>query len=56
MPVELVLGLSPTKLPMKIIGGLLAFATKLLPGLLGYQSMFILRRAQGSGPSKASQL
>jgi hypothetical protein len=29
---------------MKVLGEILAFTTKLMPGLFGYQSMFILRR------------
>jgi hypothetical protein len=43
MPVELVLGLSPTNPLMKILNRLLAGMTKLLPGLLGYQIVLVAR-------------
>jgi hypothetical protein len=41
MPVELVLGLSPRALTMRCINACLAGATRLLPGLLGYQIMHL---------------
>jgi len=43
MPVELVLGLSPGSLPMKVISRLLAGITRLMPGLLGYQIVLVAR-------------
>lgn len=43
MPLELVLGLSPDSLPMKVITGVLAGVTKLLPGLFGYQTVLVAR-------------
>jgi 2-polyprenyl-3-methyl-5-hydroxy-6-metoxy-1,4-benzoquinol methylase len=43
MPLELVLGLSPDGLPMKLITGALALFTKLMPGLLGYQTVLVAR-------------
>jgi hypothetical protein len=44
MPVELVLGLSPSSLPLKIINRVLAGFTRLLPGLLGYQIVMVARK------------
>jgi len=44
MPVEIVLGLSPKNTVMKVLSALLGISTKLMPGLFGYQCMFILRR------------
>lgn len=43
MPVELALGLSASNPLMRAITFLLAAATKLMPGLLGYQSVFLAR-------------
>lgn len=43
MPVELVLGLSSKNLIMRSINLILAIFTKLLPGLLGYQSIFTVK-------------
>src|SRR5262249_12773731 len=40
MPVELVLGLSPTNPVMRAINGLLGIATRIAPRLLGYQFVF----------------
>lgn len=44
MPVELVLGLAPQNILMRIINGLLATLTAVFPGLLGYQFVFLARR------------
>jgi hypothetical protein len=41
MPLELVLGLQHDNLFMKALNRSLAFFTKLFPGLLGYQTMFL---------------
>jgi hypothetical protein len=43
MPVELVLGLSPTNPLMRAINGLLGIATRIAPRLLGYQFVFLVR-------------
>jgi 2-polyprenyl-3-methyl-5-hydroxy-6-metoxy-1,4-benzoquinol methylase len=43
MPLELVLGLSPANPLMRAINLVLAAATGILPGLLGYQWMFVAR-------------
>jgi 2-polyprenyl-3-methyl-5-hydroxy-6-metoxy-1,4-benzoquinol methylase len=43
MPLELVFGLSPDSLLMRIVNRTLALATAVLPGLLGYQFVFALR-------------
>lgn len=43
IPIELVLGLAPENLVLRILNGALAFATWLLPGLFGYQIMFVAR-------------
>ncbi len=43
VPVELVLGFSPESLPMKLINRLLAAFTRLMPGLFGYQIMFLAK-------------
>ena len=45
IPIELILGWSPKNPVMKLLTSLLAFATKLLPGLMGYQIMFLARAA-----------
>ncbi len=45
MPVELVLGLAPTSLPMRIVNRILAGMTRLLPGLLGYQIVLVARNS-----------
>jgi 2-polyprenyl-3-methyl-5-hydroxy-6-metoxy-1,4-benzoquinol methylase len=45
MPLELVLGLSPASLPMRIINRLLAGMTRLMPGLLGYQIVMVARNS-----------
>ncbi|MBK9167386.1 MAG: glycosyltransferase [Bryobacterales bacterium] len=49
MPVELVLGLPAANPLMRAINALLAAATRLLPGLLGYQTMLVAR-AKRPGP------
>ena len=43
MPLELVLGLDPANRLMRAITALLARATALLPGLLGYQFVYLAR-------------
>ena len=43
MPLELVLGLSPDGLPMKLITGVLAAITRLMPGLFGYQTVLVAK-------------
>jgi len=43
MPLELVLGWSPSNPLMRAVTGLLAMFTKMLPGLLGYQLMYVLK-------------
>jgi hypothetical protein len=43
MPLELVLGLDPGNPPMRAITALLAAATALFPGLLGYQLVYLAR-------------
>lgn len=54
MPVELVLGWSPENFFMKTINRTLAAITKLIPGLLGYQIMFMAQPQRPSGaPSRA---
>ena len=46
IPLELALGWSPENPLMKLLNGALAVATKLLPGLFGYQIMFVARTAR----------
>jgi len=43
MPLEIVLGLSPENWLMRVITGSLLVLTRLLPGLFGYQIMFVAR-------------
>jgi len=43
MPVELALGVSPANRAMKLANRVLHVATRLLPGLLGYQFVFVAR-------------
>jgi glycosyltransferase involved in cell wall biosynthesis len=43
MPLELVLGLSPTNPLMRALTGMLAAATAIFPGLLGYQLMYVVK-------------
>ena len=43
VPAELVLGLSPDNLVMRLLNGMLAAVTWLMPGLFGYQIMFVAR-------------
>jgi 2-polyprenyl-3-methyl-5-hydroxy-6-metoxy-1,4-benzoquinol methylase len=43
MPVELALGLPAESLSMRVLNRLLAVATRLLPGLLGYQHILVGR-------------
>ncbi|NJR64236.1 MAG: methyltransferase domain-containing protein [Leptolyngbyaceae cyanobacterium CRU_2_3] len=44
MPIELVLGLSPRNPLMVLLSRILALATALMPGLFGYQCVFVARR------------
>ncbi|HYL35458.1 MAG TPA: bifunctional glycosyltransferase/class I SAM-dependent methyltransferase [Bryobacteraceae bacterium] len=46
IPAELILGLSPDNLVLRILNRMLAAATWLLPGLFGYQIMFVARAAR----------
>jgi 2-polyprenyl-3-methyl-5-hydroxy-6-metoxy-1,4-benzoquinol methylase len=43
IPIELVLGLPPENFLMRILNRMLALATRMMPGLLGYQVMFTAR-------------
>ena len=43
IPVELVLGWSEKNIVLRLINRLLAAATWLMPGLFGYQIMFVAR-------------
>ncbi len=43
MPLELVLGIAPRSRLMRVLSALLAAATRLMPGLLGYQTIFTAR-------------
>jgi 2-polyprenyl-3-methyl-5-hydroxy-6-metoxy-1,4-benzoquinol methylase len=44
MPIELVLNLSPHNLALRFCNRVLAFMTRLMPGLLGYQTVLVARR------------
>ena len=44
MPIELVIGLPPSNPFMGFLTQILAFFTALMPGLLGYQCMFVARK------------
>ena len=46
IPAELILGLSPDNLVLRVLNRVLAAATWLLPGLFGYQIMFVARAAR----------
>jgi hypothetical protein len=46
IPLELVLGWSPDNWLMKALNRVLAFTTWVLPGLFGYQLMYVARSAQ----------
>ncbi len=46
IPIELVLGLSPDSRVLRILNGTLALITRFLPGLFGYQIMFVARTAR----------
>jgi 2-polyprenyl-3-methyl-5-hydroxy-6-metoxy-1,4-benzoquinol methylase len=46
IPLELVLGWSPDNWLMKALNRVLAFTTWMLPGLFGYQLMYVARSAQ----------
>jgi 2-polyprenyl-3-methyl-5-hydroxy-6-metoxy-1,4-benzoquinol methylase len=44
MPIELVLNLSPHNLTLRFCNRVLALMTRLMPGLLGYQTVLVARR------------
>jgi hypothetical protein len=46
IPVELILGLKPENAVARFAASLLAVATAILPGLLGYQSIFVASAAE----------
>ena len=48
IPWELVLGVSPENPVFKFLNGALALATRVMPGLLGYQAMFVARSLQAT--------
>ncbi len=48
MPLELVLGLAATNPLMRLVTGMLAFFTAIMPGLLGYQMVYVARAKQGA--------
>ncbi len=52
MPIELVLGLSPENPLMRLLTGILALMTMLLPTLLGYQHIFVAV-PKTEGPEKS---
>jgi glycosyltransferase involved in cell wall biosynthesis len=43
MPIELLLGLAPESILMRALSGILASLTALMPGLLGYQIIFVAK-------------
>ena len=43
VPIELVWGMSPDHILLRILNGMLAMVTRLLPGLFGYQIMFLAK-------------
>lgn len=49
MPIELVLGLPPDNPVMKFLNRVLAFFTALMPGLLGYQCVYVARSRRTPG-------
>jgi 2-polyprenyl-3-methyl-5-hydroxy-6-metoxy-1,4-benzoquinol methylase len=49
MPIELVMGLAPTNLVMRVASAVLATATKVLPRLLGYQVLLVARPRRTDG-------
>jgi 2-polyprenyl-3-methyl-5-hydroxy-6-metoxy-1,4-benzoquinol methylase len=54
MPLELVLGLRPDGLPMRVIGRVLAAFTRIFPRLLGYQLLYSVR-SKAVQPSAVQQ-
>lgn len=50
IPWELVLGGSPENPVFKFLNAALALATRMMPGLLGYQAMFVARSLQATRP------
>jgi len=51
IPIELVLGWSEKNIVLRLFNRMLAAATKLLPGLFGYQIMFVARSARTASES-----
>jgi len=51
IPLELVIGWPPASVLMRFLNRMLALATWLLPGLFGYQLMFVARSRPDSGPA-----
>jgi hypothetical protein len=47
IPIELVLGWSEKNLVLRLLNRTLAMATRLMPGLFGYQIMFVARSRSG---------
>lgn len=45
MPVELVLGLRPDGIAMKVISPILGLVTRMMPGLMGYQVFLVAKKA-----------
>ena len=52
IPLELVLGWSPANLVMRGLNRILAMVTWMLPGLFGYQVMFVARSAPGANSNE----
>ena len=55
MPIELVLGWSEKNVFLRLMNRCLAAATWLMPGLFGYQIMFVARRSSHPGRETQSQ-
>lgn len=51
IPLELILGLSPDNIVLKILNRALALATWMIPGLFGYQVMFVARSLRAPRPA-----
>ena len=56
MPLELVFGISPDRFLMRLVNRAMALAARLLPGLFGYQIMFVAQStlAHEAGPKAES--
>jgi SAM-dependent methyltransferase len=52
MPVELALGLSPKNPFMRCLNSILALLTSVMPGLMGYQCIFIARSKRSGSPDE----